>query len=167
MRASAPEICPIPASSTVSDRALSFDQLITDLGPHSESGGQLATASAGDAHRPTRPPATTSLLQVNRAYFDVLHAQAVVKVAQGNRRCAAAAERSGDANSPRTICKSQLDVSFAEVNVSEAKLLLLRAQDSVQEAFAELARSMGSDQLANYQLVDEALPSGPPAAPTI
>ncbi len=31
--------------------------------------------------------------------------------------------------------RSQLDVSFADVNVSEAKLLLLRAQDSVQEAY--------------------------------
>ena len=59
--------------------------------------------------------------------------------------------------------RSQLDVSFADVNVSEAKLLLLRAQDSVQESFAELMRSMGSEQAANYQLVDEPLPQGPPA----
>jgi outer membrane protein len=41
--------------------------------------------------------------------------------------------------------------------------LLLRAQDAVQGAFAELGRSLGSDQPANYQLTDEALPSAPPA----
>jgi outer membrane protein len=59
--------------------------------------------------------------------------------------------------------KSQLDVSFAEVNVSQAKLLLVRAQDSVQQALAELGRAIGSDQPANYQLADEPLPPGPPA----
>ena len=63
----------------------------------------------------------------------------------------------------RNNLKSQLDVSFAEVNVSEAKLLLLRAQDSVQQALAELGRAMGSDLPANYQLAEEPLPSGPPA----
>ena len=59
--------------------------------------------------------------------------------------------------------RSDLDVSFADVNVSEAKLLLLRAEDSVAGAMAELGRSMGSDQPANYQLADEPLPPAPPA----
>jgi hypothetical protein len=40
----------------------------------------------------------------------------------------------------RNNLKSQLDVSFAEVNVSQAKLLLVRAQDNVQQALAELGR---------------------------
>jgi outer membrane protein len=39
----------------------------------------------------------------------------------------------------------------------------VRAQDSVQQAFAELGRAMGSDQPVNYQLADEPLPSAPPA----
>ena len=56
-------------------------------------------------------------------------------------------------------------MSFADVNVSEAKLLLIRAQDSVQGALAELGRAMGSDQPANYQLADEPLPPAPPATP--
>ncbi|MFN8006515.1 MAG: hypothetical protein U0V70_05735 [Terriglobia bacterium] len=59
--------------------------------------------------------------------------------------------------------RSQLDVSFAEVNVSEAKLLLLNAQDAVQQAFAELTRSMGSDHPANYELVEEPMLPAPPA----
>jgi len=58
--------------------------------------------------------------------------------------------------------KSQLDVSFAEVNVSEAKLLLLRAQSAVQQGLAELGRAIGSDQPASYRLSDEPLPAGPP-----
>ncbi len=63
----------------------------------------------------------------------------------------------------RNNLSSQLDVSFADVNVSEAKLLLLRAQDAVQGALAELGRAIGSDQPANYQLSDEPLPPAPPA----
>jgi outer membrane protein TolC len=51
------------------------------------------------------------------------------------------------------------------VNVSEAKMLLLRAQDSVQQSLAELGRAMGSDQPANYQLAEEALPAGPATTP--
>jgi outer membrane protein len=62
----------------------------------------------------------------------------------------------------RNQLRSQLDVSFAEVNVSEAKLLLVRAQDTVQQALAELGRAVGSDMPANYQLAEEPLPSGPP-----
>jgi outer membrane protein len=101
-------------------------------------------------------------LEVNRAYFDVLRAQATVKVAE---QTVAARQLLSDqvTELARNNLKSQLDVSFAGVNVSEAKLLLLRAQDSVQEALAQLGRALGSDQPANYQLADEPLPSAPPA----
>ena len=36
------------------------------------------------------------------------------------------------------------------------------AQDSVQQAQAELGRALGSDRPADYQLADEPLPAGPP-----
>lgn len=103
------------------------------------------------------------LLAVYRSYFDVLHAQAVVKVAQ---ETVSARQLLSDqvTELARNNLKSQLDVSFADVNVSEAKLLLLRAQDAVQQALAELGRAMGSDMPANYQLADEPLPAGPPAS---
>jgi len=101
------------------------------------------------------------LLQVNRAYFDVLRAQSVVRVAE---QTVNARQLLSDqvTELARNNLKSQLDVSFADVNVSEAKLLLVRAQNAVQQSFAELGRSMGSDQPANYQLADEPLPAGPP-----
>ncbi len=99
---------------------------------------------------------------MNRAYFDVLHAQSVVRVAE---ETVAARQLLLDQVSElaRNKLRSQLDVSFADVNVSEAKLLLLRAQDAVQQAFAELSRALGSDQSLTYQLVDEPLPPSPPA----
>lgn len=135
-------------------------QLITDSGRTSNlvSSARLQSQAATQNAQATR---FDVLLQVSRSYFEVLHAQAVVKVAQ---ETVATRQLLSDqvTELARNNLKSQLDVTFADVNVSQAKLLLLRAQDSVQQALAELGRAMGSDQPANYQLADEPLPSGPP-----
>jgi outer membrane protein len=138
-------------------------QLITDSGrtPNLVASARFeaqATAQNLDATR------YNVLLAVNRAYFDVLHSQSLVKVAE---QTVAARQTLSDqvTELARNQLKSQLDVSFADVNVSEAKLLLIRAQENVQQALAELGRALGSDQPANYQLVDEPLPTGPPDRP--
>jgi len=136
-------------------------QLISDSGRTSSlvASSRLQAQAASQSSQATRYDV---LLQVNRAYFDVLHAQAVVKVAQetvGTRQLLSDQVSELGKNK----LKSQLDVSFAEVNVSQAKLLLVRAQDAVQQAQAELGRAIGSDQPANYQLADQPLPAGPPA----
>ena len=134
-------------------------QLVTDSGrtPNLVASARFnaqATAHDLDATR------YNVLLAVGRAYYDVLHAQAVVKVAE---QTVAARQTLSDqvTELARNQLKSQLDVSLVDVNVSEAKLLLIRAQESVQQALAELGRALGSDQPANYQLVDEPLPAGP------
>jgi outer membrane protein len=136
-------------------------QLITDSGRTSNlvASSRLQAQATAQNFQATRYDV---LLQVNRAYFDVLHAQAVVKVAE---QTVNARQLLSDqvTELARNSLKSQLDVSFADVNVSEAKLLLLRAQDAVQQALAELGRAMGSDQPANYQLAEELLPASPPA----
>jgi outer membrane protein len=135
-------------------------QLVTDSGRTSNlvASARLQAQAAAQTSQATR---YTVLLDVNRAYFDVLHAQAEVKVAEQT----VAARQLLDnqvTELARNNLRSQLDVSFADVNVSEAKLLLLRAQDSVQVALAGLGRALGSDQPANYQLSDEPLPPSPP-----
>jgi outer membrane protein len=144
-------------------QGVEIHQLITDSGrTHNlvASARFQAQASVQDSQA-TR---YTVLLDVNRAYFDLLRAQAVVKVAE---QTVAARQVLDDqiTELARNKLRSQVDVSFADVNVSQAKLLLLRAQDSVQGAFAELGRSIGSDQPANYQLSDEPLPPAPAATP--
>jgi len=103
-------------------------------------------------------------LAVNRSYYDVLHAQAVVRVAE---ETVSARQLLSDqvTELTRNKLKSQLDQSFAEVQVSEAKLLLIRAQETLQAAMAELGRALGSDQPGNYQLEESPLPPGPPAKP--
>jgi outer membrane protein len=139
-----------------------LSQLITDSGrtPSLVASARLNAQATNQTLNATR---FDVLLAVNRSYFDVLHSQAVVKVAQ---QTVAARQTLADqvTELARNQLKSQLDVSFADVTVSEAKLLLLNAQQNVQQAFAELGRSLGTDQPANYALVDEPLPPGPPNA---
>jgi outer membrane protein len=144
-------------------QGLIFSQLVTDSGRTKNlvaGSRQQAQASAQTAQA-TRYDV---LLELNRVYFAALRAQATVRVA--NETVAA---RQLLLDQVTTLAnnnlKSQLDVSFADVSLSEAKLLLLRAQDDVQSSAAELTRVLGADQAVNYQLVEEPLPPGPPVSP--
>ena len=58
--------------------------------------------------------------------------------------------------------KSQVDLSFAQVNLTDAKLMLLRAQDRVAAAYAGLGQALGTQQSIEYQLADQAMPPSPP-----
>ena len=142
-------------------QGLTLSQLVTDLGrtPNLVASSRFNAQASEQNFQATR---YDILLQVNRSYVDLLHAQSLVRVAEET-----VAARQLLFDQVNTLAKnnlrSQLDVSFADVNVSEAKLLLLRAQDSVQGAHAELSRALGSDQVVDYQLVDEPLPPSPPA----
>jgi outer membrane protein len=140
-----------------------FSQLVTDSGrtPNLVASAKLGAQASAQTLLATRYDV---VLQVNRSYFDVLHAQAVIKTAQ---QTIEARQTLADqvTELAKNKLKSQLDVSFADVNVSEAKLLLIRAQEALDGAIAELGRALGSDQPANYQLVEEAVPTGPPGKP--
>jgi outer membrane protein len=135
-------------------------QLITDSGrtPNLVASARFNAQATTQTLNATR---FDVLLAVNRAYYDVLRAQSAVKVAE---QTVAARQTVADqiTELARNQLKSQLDVSFADVTVSDAKLLLLRSQEAVQAAYAELGRALGSDQPARYTLVDEQMPPGPP-----
>lgn len=136
-------------------------QLVTDFGRTLN----LVSSARYQAEAATQNATATRysvLLDVNHAYFDVLRAEQTVKVAQET----VTARQTVDTQITelaKNKLRSELDVSLADVNVSEAKLLLLRAQDSVTAAQAELGRAMGSGQPSNYALTDEPLPQAPPA----
>ncbi len=140
-----------------------FTQLITDLGRtknlvassrlQAQAGAQNAQATRYDV-----------LLQVNQAYFDVLHAQALIKTAQETIKTRQTV-LDQVTQLAQSQLRSQLDVSFAAVNVSQAKLLLIQAQNSLQDAYAELARALGADRVVDYQVQEEALPPSPPGNP--
>lgn len=152
------------ASSRLFDRlgtGLVLQQLITDFGRTSS----LVASSRLQAQASQQDVLTSRygvLLAANRAYFNVLRAQEVVKVAE---KTVEARQTMDDqiTQLARNQLRSQLDVSEADVTVLKAKQLLLAAQDAVQEAKAELGRALGTDQNADYSLADVTLPPGPPA----
>ncbi len=141
------------------------NQLITDLG---RTGNLVASAKlqAQASAQTTVATRFDVILGVNRAYFGVLEAQALVRVAQETVSARQTLDDQVTALGKAQL-KSQVDVSFADVNLSEAKLLLIRAQAELQQAFVDLARALGQDAApSQYQLADSAaLPNNPGAPP--
>jgi outer membrane protein len=144
------------SNSSVYDRAaggLTVSQLITDFGrthnlvlsAQSNSRAQL------EGERATELDIT---LTVDQAFYQALTAQAVLKVAQ---QTVAQRQATADQVSALTKAKirSDLDLSFAEVQLSQAKLLLLEAENNTQAAMATLNNVLGSEQDWQYTLVDE------------
>ena len=120
---------------------LLLSQLVTDFGRT----GNLVNSARLHAQAQDQVTQTTQaqiLLAVNRAYFGALRAEAVLKVAQ---QTVAARQLVADQVSAlaRSNLKSTLDVSFANVNLSDARLLLASARSDTQSAYAELATAIG------------------------
>jgi outer membrane protein len=55
-----------------------------------------------------------------------------------------------------------LDVSFANVDLAQAQLLLVQAQNDVQASYAALADALGYSDRRTFQLVEAENPTGPP-----
>ena len=51
--------------------------------------------------------------------------------------------------------KSQVDVSLQQVNVTDAKLLEIRTEDTLKRAYAGLRRALGQDGPVAYTLVEQ------------
>jgi outer membrane protein len=139
---------------------ITFSQLITDVGRTKN----LVASSRLDAQAGAQNLQATRygvLLDVNRAYFEVLRSGALIKTAQETIKTRQTLLDQVTQLANNNL-RSQLDVSFAAVNVSEAKLMLIRAQSSLDGAYAELARTLGVDQVIRYQIQQEAMPPAPP-----
>lgn len=134
---------------------VTVSQLLTDFGRTSDlvDSARLRAQSQGEFVQAER---ADILLQVNRAYFSALRAQALVRVAE---QTVAARQLNVDQITAlaQSKLKSGLDVSFANVNLSEAKLLLARTQNESKAAFSELAASMGV-VYEEYGLVEQPIP---------
>ena len=88
----------------------------------------------------------------------MLRAQAVLKVAD---QTVAARQLVADQVTAlaESKLKSTLDVSFANVNLSDAKLLLVQAQNDLKAAEADLATAMGLPNEAGFVLQEEPMPA--------
>ena len=142
---------------------ITASQLITDFGRT-----RNLTASANYRAQAEQQNAQTVraeiLLQVSRAYFAVLRTQAILTVA---RQTVSARQLVADQVNAlaQSKLKSDLDLSFARVNLAEAKLLLTSAQNENDAAQAELSEALGYREHHDFQVSEEPLPSGLPGDP--
>jgi len=135
---------------------LTLSQLITDSGrtPNLVSNAKLSAEAGREDYRASRYDV---ILGVDQGYYEVLLAQQLVKVAQ---QTVAARQAVVDQISEltRNKLKSDVDLSFAQVNLADARLMLLRSQDRLQGAYATLGQALGTQQYIEYQLSDRPMP---------
>ncbi len=142
---------------------LSLSQLITDSGRTSNLVAQ-ARLQAQASREDLKASRYDVLLNVNQAYDEVLLAQQLVRVSI--ETVAARQTVVGQTSELfKNQLKSQVDVSFAQVNLVDAKLMLLRARNRLSEAYASLGEALGTQQAVAYQLADVPMPPGPPDDP--
>lgn len=140
---------------------LTLSQLITDSGrTHNLVANSNLQAQA--SRQDVRATRYDVILAVDQAYYEVLLAEQLVNVSQQTVK---ARQTVVDQVSElaKNKLKSQVDLSFAQVNLGDAKLMLLRAQDRLQSAYAQLAQALGTQQDVHYQLTDQPMPPNPPA----
>ena len=138
---------------------VSLQQLVTDFGrtSHLVESSKLHEQSQESGEVTAR---ASVLLEVDRAYFRALRAQAVVKTAE---ETVTARQLVVDQVTAlfQSALKSQLDVSFASVNLSEAKLLLSTAENEVQEAFTDLSNALGMNGPQTFDLAEAVVAAAP------
>jgi outer membrane protein len=136
------------------------NQLITDFGRTTNliSSANLA-AKAQDQNAVARKDQI--LLAVDQAFYGALQAHAVLTVAQQT-----VSARQTVADQVEALFKnklrSQLDFSFAKVNLAQAKLLILDAENNENGALATLSMVLGYSETQNFQLVEDTAPINPP-----
>ncbi|MGD0100040.1 MAG: TolC family protein, partial [Acidobacteriota bacterium] len=138
---------------------ITASQLVTDFG-RTKNLVASARLDARSAQEDVNTARADILLDVDNAYYTVLRAAAVLKVAQEtvSARQIVADQVSALAQSK---LKSDLDASFANVNLAEAKLMLVQAQNDLKTANAQLSAAMGFSDQRQFELVEEPLPGAP------
>jgi len=138
-------------------------QLITDFG---RTRNLVASAQLQEKARIADAEASRQdiVLATDQVFFAVIEAQETLRVAQ---QTVSARQTLADQVSALTSSKlrSDLDLSFAQVNLSQAKLLQLNAQNDLDAAKAALSAVLGYDRQMNFQLVNDesSLPPLPPS----
>jgi len=128
-----------------------FTQLITDFG---RTSNLVASSKLQEKAQNANARATTEdiVLATDQAFYNALEAQALLKVAEQNVTTRQATETQVGELTKNKL-KSTLDLSFADVNLSQAKLLLLDAQNNADSTMAALDAVLGLDHQVTYELV--------------
>jgi outer membrane protein len=132
---------------------VTLSQLITDFG---RTINLVSSAKLREKAENANALATTEdiVLATDQAFYNALQAQALLKVAQQTVDTRQSVEHQVDELAKNKL-KSNLDLSFAQVNLSQAKLLELDAQNNVDSTIAALSAVLGFDKNIQYDLVED------------
>lgn len=135
-------------------------QLITDFGHTTNlvSSAKLAAKAEDQNAAATREQI---LLAVDQAFYSALQAHAVLTVA---RQTVSARQTVVDQVQAlfKSKLRSELDFSFASVNLAQAKLLVLDAENNENGALATLSMILGYSKAQDFQLVEDTTSITPP-----
>ncbi len=136
---------------------LQVNQLLTDFGRtiNLSASSKLEAQAANQNLNTSREQV---LLAADTAYFDALEAQAVLHVAQQTFDTRQLLLDRVTAMATNKL-RSELDVSFAQVELQQARLLVLNAQNDADAAMAGLSTALGYRDYHQFQLVDQAPPA--------
>jgi len=139
----------------------SVSQLVTDFG---RTSNLLSSSKYGAKAEEQNAEATRAdiLLAVDQAFYSALETKALVTVAE---QTVSARQTLTDQIQAltNTKLKSNLDLSFAKVELARAKLLLLESRNNYETALASLSAILGYQDEQNFQLAEETNPVTPPA----
>jgi outer membrane protein len=136
------------------------NQLVTDFG-RTKNLVAAAQFHAQAQDQVTETARANILIATARAYFSVLRARSVLTVAQQTVTARQLVSDQVTALANNNL-KSQLDVSFANVNLADAQLLLSQAQNDVKAAEADLSSALGLPSQTGFTLQEEPMPSAVP-----
>lgn len=132
-------------------------QLITDFG---RTRNLVASSKLQEKAQNANALATTEdiVLATDQAFYNALQAQAMLHVAEQDVATRQTTQTQVDQMTKNNL-KSTLDLSFADVNLSQSKLLQLDAQNNADSTMAALDAVLGLDHQETFDLQD----SGPQA----
>jgi outer membrane protein len=141
---------------------VTVNQLITDFGRTSN----LLSSSEDQAKAQDKLAAATAdqiTLAVDQIFFNALETRELVNVAQStvNARQTFVDKIQALTNAK---LKSDLDLSFASVDLARGKLLLLEARNNYQAALSSLSAILGFQDQQDFQPVEEVKDLTPPPA---
>jgi outer membrane protein len=133
------------------------NQLLSDFGRTRslEQSAKLRNASQNQNVTNTRAQV---LVEVQQEYYRALASESVLKVARATLDLRRLTLRQVTALAQSSL-RSTVDVSFAQVNESQAELDLFHAENDATASHARLAAAMGYDRDQPFSLSDEQLPS--------
>lgn len=137
-----------------------FTQLITDFG---RTHNLVLTRKLEEKAANASALATKEeiVLAADQAFYDALTAQAILQVAKQTVNARQATQTQVNQMTLNKL-KSTLDLSFANVNLSQSQLLQLDAQNNAEATMASLDAVLGLDHEVTYQLIDDSTQNSAP-----